>query len=321
MNKSYISILAFIIAILSSFTLYGQENDKYNANLIKKIYSMGTASVDGTYYPLGNAISRLFGKKIKKLVVIPEPTAGSLANIDFMRKKRIDLSLIQSDVAWKAYHNYNFKDLRVLASLYSEKIQIVVRADSDIKRIEDLKGKKIAVGEKYSGSAVGATQILEACGLKSNIDYETVNDRFTKSIEALYDGYIDAIYYIGGVPTNGLSRLANRIPIRLIEIPLPIVTKLVSSCKYFSTESIEANSYKGQNETINTLGVRALLCCTNQLPQDEAFNMLTVIYNYPISFSEENNNDVLIELKKDNALKCIDKSMLHEGAIRFFTPQ
>lgn len=316
MNRYYKFILAFLIVLfVGSFTLYGQES-KYNVSLIKKIYSLGTASVDGTYYPLGNAIAKLFGKKIKKLVIIPEPTAGSVANIEFMQKKRIDLALVQSDVAWKVYHN-NFKNLRVLSSLYSEKMQIIVRADSNIKNIVDLKGKKIAVGEKDSGSAVCANQILELCGLKQENDYELVHEKFTKSIESMIDGYIDAICYVGAVTTNGISRLANTIPIKMLEIPTPIIDQLVTSFQYYSKESIEAGSYKGQDEKVNTLGFRALLVCTEQLPVDEAFNMLSVIYNYPIKLSKE-NREVVFELKRENALKGVDPTMLHEGAARFF---
>ncbi|MBQ2592540.1 MAG: TAXI family TRAP transporter solute-binding subunit, partial [Candidatus Riflebacteria bacterium] len=164
-------IFVFILLSLCSSFLYAEE-EKYEAKLIKKIYSFGTASINGTYYPFGNAISRLFSKNLKKLVTVAEPTPGSVANVNYLRKKQIELALIQSDVVWMAYQgtvifNGNpFKDLRVLASLYSEKVQIVVRADSGINSLDDLKGKKISVGEIDSGSAAGAIQILEAAGLK-----------------------------------------------------------------------------------------------------------------------------------------------------------
>ncbi|MBP5469489.1 MAG: TAXI family TRAP transporter solute-binding subunit, partial [Candidatus Riflebacteria bacterium] len=248
MNKSINYILAFFIVICSSLTLYAQE-EKYQIGLIKKIYSMGTASVNGTYYPLGNAISRLIGKKLKNMVVIAEPTPGSMANVEYLRKKRIDLALMQSDVAWIA-HEGTFKDLRVLASLYSEKIQIVVRADSKIFELKDLKGKKIAIGEKESGSAAGATDILNNAGLKNGSDYEIIYERFTKSTDSLCDGYVDAIYYVGAVPPDGLIRLSNRVPIRLIEIPPEIVHKLTTMYPYYSAEKIGAEAYKGQTREI-----------------------------------------------------------------------
>ena len=313
MNKSLNYILAFFIVICSSLTLYAQE-EKYQIGLIKKIYSMGTASVNGTYYPLGNAISRLLGKKLKNMVVIAEPTPGSIANVEYLRKKRIDLALMQSDVAWIA-HQGTFKDLKVLASLYSEKIQIVVRADSKIYKLEDLKGKKIAVGDRESGSAAGAIQILETAGLKNETDYEIVYERFTKSTASLFDGYVDAIYYVGAVPADGLIRLSNRVPIRLIEIPPEITHKLTTAYPYFCNEKIGAEAYKGQTKEINTLGYKALLTCTSKLSAEEAFAMLDVIYSNPRILSDQ--NEVLIEVNPREALIGVDTMMLHEGAAKY----
>lgn len=313
MNKSFNYILAFFIVICSSLTLYAQE-EKYQIGLIKKIYFMGTASVNGTYYPLGNAISRLLGKKLKNMVVIAEPTPGSIANVEYLRKKRIDLALMQSDVAWKAYKG-NFKDLRVLASLYSEKIQIVVRADSKLNKLEDLKGKKIAVGEKESGSAAGAAEILDTAGLKNGTDYEIVYERFTKSTDSLCDGYVDAIYYVGAVPADGLIRLSNRVPIRLIEISPEIIHNLTSKYPYYSAEKIGAEAYKGQTKEVNTLGFKALLTCTSNFSADEAFAMLDVIYSNPRILSDQ--NEVLLEVNPRDALIGVDAMMLHEGAARY----
>ena len=325
MNKSNLSILIIILFILiSSSIVKAQEEPKYQTNLIKRIYSIGTASVNGTYYPLGNSISRILGNELKNRVFIAEPTAGSIANVGYLRNKQIDLALMQSDVAWMAYNgsfiyaSNPFKELRVIASLYSEKIQIVVRADSGINSLSDLKGKKIAVGEKQSGSAAGAIQILAKAGLKAETDYELIYERFTKSTESLFDGYIDAVYYVGAVPADGITRLANRIPIKLIEIPKTVVSSLTKEFPYYCAETIEAEAYKGQLKRISTLGFKALLACHGNLPSDEVMAMLQILYANPRIYSEQ--NELLIEIKKDEALMGVDSSMLHEGADIFFNP-
>ena len=312
-----------MLFILCASFLYAEE--RYEAKLIKKIYSFGTASINGTYYPFGNAISRLFSKNLKKLVTVAEPTAGSVANVNLLRKKQIELALIQSDVVWMAYQGSvifkgnPFKDLRVLASLYSEKVQIVVRADSNINSLDDLKGKKISVGERESGSAAGAIQILEAAGLKNNEDYSLVYERFTKATELLSDGYIDAVYYVGGVPADGLVRLSERIPIRLLEIPEKVINQLTTSYPYYSKENIDNNSYKGHTKKVNTLGFKALLVGTTRLPSEEVFNILTVIYSNPKIMSD--HNEILVELNKNDAIKGVDAAMLHDGASEFFMNQ
>lgn len=331
MLKSYKSLLVLTIFFLCSFSSFAQDaqnglaetnEPRYKAQLIKKIYSLGTASINGTYYPLGNAIARLIGKNYKKTVIIAEPTAGSVANVDYLRKNRINLALMQSDVAWMAYKGLGeysgkaFNNLKVLASLYSEKIQIVVRADSNINKLEDLKGKRIAVGDKESGSAAGVIQILEAAGLKKDVDYELIYERFTKSTESILDGYIDAVYYVGAVPADGIVRLSNKVPIKLIEIPSDLVSKLTKDYPFYCPETIKANSYKGVNNTITSLGFKALLTCTDKIPDFEVFTMLSIIYSNPKIMSE--HNEVLIELNSDEACMGFDMKMLHEGAVKFF---
>ena len=324
MNKYYKYVFVFMLLSFCSSLLYAEE-EKYEAKLIKKIYSFGTASINGTYYPFGNAISRLFSRNLKKLVTVAEPTAGSVANVNFLRKKQFELALIQSDVVWMAYQgtvifNGNpFKELRVLASLYSEKVQIVVRADSGINSIDDLRGKKISVGERESGSAAGAIQILEAAGLKNNEDYNLVYERFTKATELLLDGYIDAVYYVGGVPADGLARLSEKIQIKLLEIPEIVINKLTTAYPYYSKESISNYSYRGHTKTINTLGFKALLVGTTRLPSEEVINILTVIYSNPKILSD--HDKVLVELNKNDAIKGVDAAMLHDGAAAFFMNQ
>ena len=326
MNKLNFSILTLIIlVIISSSSVNAQEEPKYQTNLIKKIYSIGTASINGTYYPLGNSISRLLGNEFKNIVFIAEPTAGSIANVAYLRKKQIDLALMQSDVAWMAYNgsfiyaSNPFKELRVIASLYSEKIQIVVRTDSNINSLSDLKGKKIAVGEKESGSAAGAIQILEKSGLKAEKDYELVYERFTKSTESLFDGYIDAIFYVGAVPADGITRLANRIPIKLLEIPNTVISSLTKDFPYYCVENIGPESYRGQLKRVTTLGFKALLTCNNRLSNEEVMTILMILYANPKIYSEQ--NELLIEINKEDGLVGVEPSMVHEGAKKFFYPE
>lgn len=314
-------LLLLLLVFSFSANIFASDEARYQPNLIKKIFFMGTASLNGTYYPVGNAMARLLNYNLGKTVTLAEPTAGSIDNVEYLRKKQIDLALMQSDVAWMAYNGSSvyagnsYRGLRVLASLYTEKVQIVVRADSGIKKLSDLKGKKVALGEKNSGSAASAFQIFETAGLRVHSDYEIIYEGFAKSIESISDGYIDAIYYVGAVPADGITRLANRTPIRLIEIPAESVAKLTASYPYCSSESLAEDSYKGQKRII-TLGVKALLTCSEALSPLDAQKILSVIYSNPIIVSDK--KELLVELDKSAALEGVEPSMLHDGAVKFF---
>lgn len=314
----FCSILLFAL-LFSGATM--AQND-YRVNLIKRFYSVGTASINGTYYPVGNSIARILSKNIKNLVVLAEPTEGSVANVEYLRKGQIDLALIQSDVAWQSvkgagsFLDNPFKELKILASLYSEVIQIVVRKSSKIKSIADLKGCRISVGSKESGSAVNAVQVMAAAGLQPD-DYELVYERFTKATESLRDGYVDAVYYTGGVPADGLVRLAAKTELRFVEIPLTVQKKLVNEYPYFSSETIPPASYQGQVEKIDTIGLRALLATSEQMSDTDAHRILETIYQNASLIASQNTASIFF--RKDEGTKGVADEMLHIGAARFFS--
>ena len=311
-------LLLFLALICITSSLYA---DDYRLELLKKIYSIGTAGISGTYYPVGNSIARVLSSGIKELVVIAEPTAGSIANIGYLKNQQIDLALVQSDVAWMAFNgaenfaDNRFRELRILTSLYSEVIQIAVRRDSGIEKLADLRGRKISVGTRESGSAVSFIEVLKAAGLESD-DYEIVYERFTMGTESLRDGYVDAVYYAGGVPAAGLQRLGQRIAIRFLPIPAEVIKGLVAKFPYFSTETIEPGSYPGLNSPVSTVGVRALLAATESLPNTETSKILDLIYGNASLISAQSQSGISIRL--GDALKGIDQSMLHHGARSFF---
>ncbi len=319
--KSKTVIATFVVFYLAFFSssVFGQTD--YRLSLIKKFYAMGTATINGTYYPVGNSISRIFSKQINGIGVLAEPTAGSMANIEFLRRNLVDLALVQSDVAWQAFSGQGFfsqsryRELKVLASLYSELMQIVVKNDSDIKTIHDLKGKRIAVGDRESGSAASVMLILEAAGLGSE-DYTLVYERFTRATESLADGYVDVLYYTGGVPADGLVRLASRHELRFIAVPDNVRHNLTSKYPYFTSEIIPRGAYHGQNREIMTIGLRALLVCSDGIPEVETHKMLQVLFDNINNIIDQKQQS--IRLRLEDALKGVETEMLHPGARKFY---
>ncbi|GAB4282914.1 MAG: TAXI family TRAP transporter solute-binding subunit [Candidatus Rifleibacteriota bacterium] len=319
-NYSLFAILALLLT--TYFGIFPAHADGYKLSFIKRFYSIGTASINGTYYPVGNAIARTLSQHFKDRIFIAEPTAGSVANIDYLKNGRIDFALVQSDVAWQAargkglFENNRFPELRVMASLYSEVIQIVVKKDRGIKTIRDLKGCKISAGSKDSGSAVNVVQVLGAAGLKEN-DYELVYERFTKATESLRDGYVDAVYYTGGIPADGIARLAAKTDIVLLEVPEDVKSALIKDYPFFSAEIIPGNSYAGQTEKVSTIGLRALLVTTDMQSDDLVNKMLETVYGRSGSSGRRIYSE-MINFNRQDSLKGFDVEMLHPGAKRFF---
>ena len=142
---------------------------------------MATGGTAGTYYPLGGAMSQIINSSVKDVNISVQSTGASVANIRMIQNGEVDLALIQTDIADYAWNGTEmFKDdgklqnFKVIASLYPELIQVVVREEAGINSIGDLRGKKVSVGAPGSGTEANARQILET--------YDHISGPFTGSV-------------------------------------------------------------------------------------------------------------------------------------------
>lgn len=293
----------------------------FDLKLVKRFFAIGTGSINGVYYPLGNAISRLFNSRFEDVVAMSESTQGAVANVSYLRGGDIALALMQNDVAFdawrgqRAFEGRGLPQLRVLASLYSEVLQLVVHQDSPIISLSDLRGRHVDLGPRGSGTALNAQAVLDEVGLQAGDLRRSYSD-FTKATDALQNGYVDAVFFTGGLPSEGISLLAQRIPIRVVGFPKEVRDALTGSFSYWSEEIIPAGTYRNQEEDVATVGLRALLTCTSDFPEETAENMLAVLFDnqtYLLSLTHVAKDILLLD-----ALLGIEREMLHPGARSFY---
>src|SRR5690606_16986813 len=184
--------------------------------------NIATGGTAGTYYPLGGAMAEIFNQNVPGVDVSVQATGASVANINMLAQGQVDLALIQNDIAFYADQGQEmFRDrvgsLRGIANLYPEVIQIVARADAGIGSVDDLKGKRVAVGDVGSGTEANARQILGAAG----ITYDDIQVRYLSFAEAagnLRDGHIDAAFVTAGIPTAAVQDVATGTEIVIVPV-------------------------------------------------------------------------------------------------------
>lgn len=239
-------------------------------------------------------------------VIEVKTTAGSKANIRLLSEDYIQLAVVQNDMANNAYYAVeNFKDkdkyqgYGAVAGLYIEACQIVVREDSGIRSIDDLQGKKISVGEEESGTELNATQILDAYGLSNKL-VEKVNLNYADAAKDLEDGKIDAFFCTAGTQTTVIEELARQCDIRLLNIDDNGIEKLLNSYDSYTECIIPKGTYKGQDEDVKTVGVKALLLASNKLSADSVKELTAMLfenkeklqYTLPVDFSMDEKSSV-----------------------------
>lgn len=313
--KKYILILVMLII---TSPIFAQEK-QLNIEKIINFFAFGTGSTTGTYFPLGNAFAHVWSQKSKTINVMTYSSNGSYENIELLRNHEIGLAIAQSDIVSAALNGKGkflgrpYKDLKVLMALYPEVIQIVVPESSDIKKISDLKNRRINVGAINSGNALTAVEFLSELNIKEN-EYIKINMSYDEAIQAMEKNECDATIIIAGIPTKVIIELKKRIPIRIIDIPLQTVAESIQKLPYLSAFTIADDIY-GDSKQTSTLAVMALLVTNTDLKDDLAYDLLKMLFDNLdyLKIIHERARDLSIK----NALRGIKKEYLHPGAEKY----
>ncbi|EHR79745.1 C4-dicarboxylate ABC transporter substrate-binding protein [Thermococcus litoralis DSM 5473] len=301
--------------IVSGCTQQGTQTQTTTQAQEITIYTGGTG---GVYFPLGSKYAEIL---TKNGVPAKAVTSGaSVANAKAIEDGTAQAAILQNDVAYYAYNGlYMFegqaiKNIRGVAALYPETVQFIVRADSDIKTLQDLAGKKVAIGAPGSGTAVAAEQVLRAAGVWDSI--EKVNQKFSEASQSLKLGQVDAAVIVSGIPTPSVNQIAVQTPVRVLPIPDDILNKLKQQGYIFYVRQVvPKGTYNGVEEDTPTLAVKAMLAVSADLSEDTVYKMTKILFENVDQLRAVHQKAQLISL--ETALDGMSIP-LHPGAIKYY---
>lgn len=285
--------------------------------------NIGTGGTAGTYFPLGGAFAEIWNQNIKGINATAQSTGASVANINLLMDKKVEVVIVQNDTALYAYtgekmfEGQTFEGIRGLATLYSEPLQIVT-SDPTIKSVADLKGKRLAVGAIGSGVEANARQIIAAAGMDFETDIDAKFLSFSEASAGLKDKQVDAAFLTAGIPTAAIQDLSAQNDVFIVAIEGDIANTLKTDYKFFTDFVIPANTYKGQTEDVNTLTVKSMLCVSTEMSDELAYELTKQIYQNLDRVVLAHNVGKFITL--DTALEAMPIPV-HPGAQKFFDEQ
>jgi uncharacterized protein len=252
-------LLAFILAVQPSFA---EETPKFHM-----FASVGTGETNGIYYPLGDVICGIVNQNLRASGVrcSKESTPGSVYNLDALRDHELEFALVQSDVAYDAYHGaaaYSqapFPTLRSVLALHLELVTIVARAG--VHELADLAGKRVVAGPAGSGSRATWEAMIKALGWKNGQTPQTVDMPVDAIENALCKGSIDASLLVLGHPSGKIRDLLAACPLTLVPVDGPAIDSLVAAAPYLKKGRIPAKAY-GLPADVPSFGVNAILMTT-----------------------------------------------------------
>ncbi|MEP6719984.1 MAG: TAXI family TRAP transporter solute-binding subunit [Variovorax sp.] len=298
------------LAAVGGFALTGVSQ----ALAQQKFINVLTGGQSGVYYPMGVALSQIYGKAIPGAKVTVQSTKASAENLNLLQAGRGEIAFTLADAlsdAWKGNKEAGFpaplKKLRAVAGIYSNYIQIVASGESGIKTMADLKGKRISVGAPKSGTELNARAILKAAGLTyadfSKVEYLA----FGESVELMKNRQLDVTLQSAGLGVASIRDLATSVKIVVVPIPPEMVAKVGDAA--YQPATIPANTYDGQTTDMPTAAIKNFLVSHEGVPEGEVYAMTKSMFD---------NLDSLVAAH--NAAKGIKRDSATTGTVVTFHP-
>ncbi len=315
---AYLLVLILLISSLTACVMKDDGDEAKQGSSSKNFITIATGGTAGAYYPLGGALSNIYNT-IDGITANSQTTGASVENIGLVANGEAEVAFVQNDVtyhAWEGIESFNDKEklrsIRGLSMLYPEVIQLIAREDSNIKSVEDLRGKKVAVGAAASGTEINARQILELYGLS----YDDINQDFLSFSEAadqLKNKQIDAAFVTAALPTSAVTEVSQTSNINIV--PIDRAKELVEEYPYYSEITLEAGTYKNNDEDINTLAVMAMLIVPEDLDEDLAYQLTKEMFEQKHLIEESHARGK--DIKLENALVGMPIEV-HPGAKKYY---
>ncbi len=285
--------------------------------------TLGTGEMNGTYYPTGQFLCK-FVNKIKKQTNVRcsvESTDGSVYNIKSLSSGKINFAISQSDTIHQAINGIGkfdkkpIKELRSVIGLYSELFTLVTRKDTKINNINELKGKRVNLGNSESGSELTTLELFKEYGIDKNDLLLSSSLKIADTEDALIDNKIDAYFFMVGHPADNIKNAAKALPSSIVPISGKKVDKFIKKFDYFSKDVIPTGLYKGVNEPIPTFSVRAVLLTSADTSEELAYTFAKAIVENLEEFKKL--HPAYQHISNKSLLKGLS-APLHKGAKRYY---
>ncbi|MGD8739017.1 MAG: TAXI family TRAP transporter solute-binding subunit [Desulfobacterales bacterium] len=289
--------------------------------------TIGTGGITGVYYPTGGAIAKIVNRKKDEYGIraTVESTGGSVFNVNAVMAGDLEFGIVQSDRQYQAINGLaewkdkgKQEDLRAVFTIHPESITLVAAVDAGIENIQDLKGKRVNIGNPGSGQRQNSIDALTAVG----IDYKTdITAESVKAAEApglLQDGRIDAFFYTVGHPAGNIKEAtAGARKVRIVPINGPGIDKLVADNPYYAKAMVPISFYPGaENDSdVETFGVKATFVTSAKVPDNVVYAITKEVFDNFEDFKKL--HPAYVVLTKQNMLEG-QSAPIHPGALKYY---
>jgi hypothetical protein len=284
----------------------------------RTIVRFTTGPPGGGFYPLGEGLAQAYAASLPDVTIQPLASGGAVANADAIQSGAADIGFAFADVAYIAFGgglgrpSRPYDRLRGLAVLQLTPLHFVVRAESGIHSITDLRGRRVSAGLPTTGTALTVGLVLDAFGVRRE-DVEIENLSFDDAARRLVDGTLDAMFDIAIYPADSVE-MATKAHARLLPVVGPSIDRLRRDYPFYRAAVIPRGTYAGIPEAVRTIGVDSLLICSRDLDESLVHDLTKGFFDALPSLSSSVDALRFMDLEQSPATPI----PLHPGAARFY---
>jgi TRAP transporter TAXI family solute receptor len=286
--------------------------------------TIGTGGQTGVYYVVGQSIARLVNRGTAEhgLRVTAPSTGGSIANINSIKAGEMDMGVAQSDWQFHAYNGTSrfegnqVENLRAVFSVHPEPFTVIARKDANIATFDDLKGKRVNVGNPGSGQLATMEIVLAAKGWTMD-DFSLASElKPAEQAQALCDNKVDAIIYTVGHPNGSIQEATTSCESTIVAVEGPAIESLVNDNPFYAFATIPGGMYAGNPDDVTTFGVRATFVTSADVAEDTVYQIVKAVFDNFDRFKRL--HPAFETLKEEEMISTGLSAPLHPGAVKYY---
>ena len=327
-SKKKLSILSSLIFAGTLLVACGDDTEKGESTggssssdgLETNIVTIATGGASGPYNIIGTTLADIYTTEYD-VNSRTQTTGSSVENLNLMAQGKVEMAYVMSDALSQAINGeVSFKEpiegVSTIATLYPNVVQIIAKAGSGIETIEDLKGKRVAVGDQNSGVEVNARTLLNGHGITYD-DIKVDYLGYAEAADGLSAGTIDAAFLTSGLPNASVMELAKTTDIVLVSVNPEKVEEIAKEHPYFISYEIAANVYSN-TEPVFTAAVPNALVVKSDLSDDDVYKLTKTFFESLPKLV--NSHQAAADISLEGAQEGIIGN-LHPGAKRYYDEQ
>jgi len=318
MYKNKTLAVAFSAA-LAGMTLTGAAQAEEN------YVTIGTGGQTGVYYVVGQSICRFVNRDTKthNIKCNAPASGGGVANVNGIRSGEFNFGVMQSDHQYKAMEGLapfaaegKMDDIRALFSVQSEVFTVLARRDANIASLDDMKGKRVNIGNPGSGQRDTLEEIMEKKGWDKSVFALAAELKPAEQASALNDNNIDVMTYFVGHPNGSIQEATTTVDAVFVPVSGPEIDALLAEKSYYTKAQIPGGMYKGNDKPTASIGGKAVLSTSAKISPDVVYQVVKSVFDNLDRFKKI--HPAFADLDEKEMIKAGLSAPLHEGAIRYY---